>query len=380
MATVTAFIRYKKGEDTKPVNVRFRLSDGRIGIDKITKECNDGIQLFHTSEIKVMPNQWEVKHQKLKARCIISGGESERKKFDDSVNNRKALIKSIYLEKGKSLTSEMLEMEIDKSLNPKKHEEPTQIFFDVYKEFLTKHNISDVRKKMYHVVYRVLRRYEIFKRMTKKGFTLTLDNITFDTLQNISEFLKDEHDYYDRYPELYKAFPEYHKQKPRGQNTINDRMKKIRTFFIWCVKNEKTDNNPFLKFKIEECRYGTPFYISIDERNTLYNTDLSHRPALETQRDIFVFQCLVGCRIGDFYKLTKTNVINGEIQYIARKTKDSKPATVSVPLNSIAMEILDKYADFERKTLFPFISQQKYNEAIKIAFEVAGITDRKSVV
>jgi hypothetical protein len=35
------------------------------------------------------------------------------------------------------------------------------------------------------------------------------------------------------------------------------------------------------------------------ERIRLYDTDLSHNKQLETQRDIFVFQCLIGCRVSD---------------------------------------------------------------------------------
>jgi site-specific recombinase XerD len=252
--------------------------------------------------------------------------------------------------------------------------EQTQSFFDVFDEFLMKHPISDVRKKNFRVVIRALRRYEMFYRKRKQNFTLSLDTVSADTLQNFSDYLKNEHEYYNTYPELYKAFPEYHEQKPRGQNTVNDVMTKLRTFFIWCIKNKKTGNNPFDFFKIDECVYGTPFYISIDERNLLYNTDFSKRPAIETQRDIFVFQCLVGCRIGDLYKFTKANVINGAIEYIARKTKDREPITVRVPLNSIAQKILSKYSGYEGDTLLPFISQQKYNNAIKTAFAIAGIT------
>jgi integrase len=255
--------------------------------------------------------------------------------------------------------------------------EQKQPFFDAFDEFLIKHPLSDIRKKHFWVVIRALRRYELYTRKTisgKKDFSLSLDTVTADTLQSISDFLKNEHVHFYAYPELYKAFPEYHEQKPRGQNTINDIMTKIRTFFLWCVKNKKTENRPFDLFKIDECVYGTPFYITINERNALYNTDLSCRLALETQRDIFVFQCLIGCRVGDFYKFTKANVINGAIEYIARKTKDHKPVTVRVPLNTIAKEILAKYADLETEMLLPFISQQKYNDAIKAAFTIAGIT------
>ena len=45
-----------------------------------------------------------------------------------------------------------------------------------------------------------------------------------------------------------------------------------------------------------------------------------------------------------------------------------------VPLNSIAKEILERYADYGGDKLLPFISEQKYNIAIKSAFKLAGIT------
>jgi integrase len=372
MATVQAFIRIgektknNKNNKNKDVNIRFRLRDG------------EKIQLFHTSELVINSDKWDEKKQAIKANCVYD--TQKRNEFNKAVNDRKNAILDIYsrnLAQRGNLSSDWLNTEIDKVLYPEKYEAPEQSFFDAFNEFLTKHPLSRVRKNNFRVVIRALSRYELYTRQTvrgKKDFSLSLDTITADTLQSISDFLKNEHIYYDTFPELYKAFPEYHKQKPRGQNTINDIMTKIRTFFLWCVKNKKTQNRPFDLFRIDECVYGTPFYISIDERNLLYNTDLSHRPALATQRDIFVFQCLIGCRVGDFYKLTKQNIINGAIEYIARKTKDRKPVTVRVPLNTVAKEILERYADFEGNMLFPFISQQKYNDAIKDAFTIAGIT------
>jgi len=252
--------------------------------------------------------------------------------------------------------------------------QPRQTFFDAFNEFLEKHELSDVRKKNFWVIYRALQRYELYTRKTaKRDFTLSLDTMTADTLRNITEFLRKEAEIRKEHPEIYEQCSQYHKQKPRGQNTINDIHTKMRTFFIWAVDNEKTTNNPFKKFPIEESVYGTPFYLTMDERKKLYNTDLSHRPELETQRDIFVFQCMIGCRVGDLYKFTKQNVINGELVYIAGKTKDGNPKTISVPLNATAKEILEKYADFGGETLLPYISEQKYNEAIKKACTIAEL-------
>ena len=125
---------------------------------------------------------------------------------------------------------------------------------------------------------------------------------------------------------------------------------------------------------IEPPVYGTPYYITIEERNHLYRMDLSNNPKLAIQRDIFVFQCVVGCRVSDLYQLTKDNIIDNAIEYIQQKGKEKRPATIRVPLNIIAQNILDKYKNYEGKTLFPFISQPKYNEAIKEIFTIAGLT------
>jgi hypothetical protein len=112
MATIQAFIRTNKSQ-TKPVNVRFRLSD------------KGGYQLFHKSEISVIPDKWDDKQQKIKARCVID--EQERHRINNAVNDIKKLINEIYTVQGKNLTSELLKYEINKTL--KKTISQTFFFF-----------------------------------------------------------------------------------------------------------------------------------------------------------------------------------------------------------------------------------------------------------
>ncbi len=94
---------------------------------------------------------------------------------------------------------------------------------------------------------------------------------------------------------------------------------------------------------------------------------------LAMQRDIFVFQTLIGCRVSDLYALTRDKIINDAVEYIAGKTVDGNPRTIRVPLNSISRGILDKYKHREGKRLFPFTAQQDYNEDIKEVFKRAGL-------
>lgn len=168
--------------------------------------------------------------------------------------------------------------------------------------------------------------------------------------------------------------------QPRGINIINGLLNKLRDFFNWCFDNDITLNRPFKNDESKSYIYGTPYYITIEERNQLYETDLSSSPQLEIQRDIFIFQCLIGCRVSDLYKMITANLIKGAIEYVPRKTKEGRPLTVRVPLNATAKGILNKYEDRIDKRLFPFISEQKYNDAIKEMFLEAGLTRSVTII
>ena len=73
-------------------------------------------------------------------------------------------------------------------------------------------------------------------------------------------------------------------------------------------------------------------------------------------------------------------MIDGAIEYIPRKTKDGRPVTVRVPLNSVAREILERYKDTPGKMLLPCITDQNYNIAIKEAFKACGLTRMVTVL
>ena len=74
-----------------------------------------------------------------------------------------------------------------------------------------------------------------------------------------------------------------------------------------------------------------------------------------------------------FLPTLQLTCLNGAIEYIPRKTKEGNPVTIRVPLNDKAKVILKKYKDSDSKKLLPFISEQKYNDAIKKAFKLAEI-------
>ncbi|MBV5281747.1 MAG: phage integrase SAM-like domain-containing protein [Paludibacter sp.] len=340
----------------------------------------------------INPSDWDEKNQCIKKPSgnILDAQKKRLIKLTDEVDNRKKLIRDLFLAhpNPESLTSVWLVDAIDKTLHPEKYKEEEahqQTIFEAFDEFLDKRSLSDIRKKNFKVIRRALQRFELFKSLTAP-FTLTFDSLTLDVLIELEDYLFNEHTICEEHKAIYEAISESRKPVAKGQNTINDIYTKIRTFMIWAntpdptTKIAKTANNAFGRngYKINECVYGTPYYITIEERNKLYNHDFSDNKELAIQRDIFVFQCLIGCRVGDLYNMTKANVINGAVEYVARKTNDKKKITVRVPLIQMAKDILNKYPDCE--TLLPFTIEQYYNVAIKEMFQLAGLTRIVTVI
>lgn len=270
----------------------------------------------------------------------------------------------------------------DKEQNPDKYKkQPFFVLMDSYME--NTKNMSKVREANFRVVQRSLQRYEWFIQLTDdKKFKLEIDTFDSEILNDFVDFLRNEYKLYEEYPHIYKKFPantdtrKSPKPKPRGSNAIVILLKKFRAFYNWCIKQGFCDKTPFTKYNgtMTE-KYGTPYYITLEERNLIADYDFSHNPVLMVQRDIFIFQCCIGCRISDLMRLTEDNIIDGEIQYVPQKTRGENPTTVKVPLNSRAIALVEKYKGQDKKgRLFPFFSEQRYNEHIKEIFKECGIT------
>lgn len=250
-------------------------------------------------------------------------------------------------------------------------------FEEIFQFFMQSQIKTEMRVRQFKCVLRMLKRYEIYRG---RAFELDLNKFSDEDLIKFHHFLKIEHTFFDengkciKYEEMYQICPETRTPKPRGENAIFSILKRFRTFYNWALKTGRTENNPFKKYKLNECVYGTPYYLTVEERNHLFAFDFSSNPQLAIQRDIFVLQSCVGLRVGDFYRLTQKNVVNDFLEYIPSKTINESGNTVRVPLCTQAQVILKRYANKGQASLVPFISQQKYNKAIKKMLRLAGIT------
>lgn len=147
----------------------------------------------------------------------------------------------------------------------------------------------------------------------------------------------------------------------RSENTAHGRLRQLRTLLYWIGRPSP---NPFDGYKISSDAYGTPIYLTKEERDfvTIYQ-DLS--PQQKVQRDIFIFQCHTGCRVGDLIRLTPANISDGWLVYVPRKTSRAKPTTIEIPLSPVAQQIIERYRGVDEKNrLLPFVSEQAYNRSI----------------
>lgn len=162
-------------------------------------------------------------------------------------------------------------------------------------------------------------------------------------------------------------------------------MKNLRTFCRWLYKSGRIGRQPFEQITIPAEHYGTPIILTNEERKQIALYDLSAHPALAVQRDIFLFQCLSGCRVSDLSVLTSSNIQDGILIYKPQKTKNETAVIARVPLVREAQDLILKYKGKDPKgRLFPCISDQKYNESIKAFMGImhgeGGILDRTVIV
>lgn len=280
-----------------------------------------------------------------------------------------------------------------------KRKRERKTFFDHFNEFLGERIenkvISPARLRHYNVLLRDLYRFQSYVRATdkrRKSFTLDVDTFNEETIKEFRHYLEHEHEFAasdpDLFAQLLNDFPNGHKCRKRGTieqrgaHTIGAILRMLRAFCKWLHEQGHTDSYVFPKSFIDNDVFGTPFYLSIEERNTVAGCSLS-TTALEQQRDIFVFQCCVGCRVGDLLSLTPDNIgEDGILRYIASKTKNHDARTLEVPLNAMAAAIVEKYRNADlskyaskrnKSPLLPFVTPERYNVAIKELLKQAGV-------
>lgn len=251
-----------------------------------------------------------------------------------------------------------------KKLNLSGHESE---FYRLLGRFIASREMAQSTVNNYHVLAGALMRFE---RQRHPGKWHSPADFTTADIEDFISFYCNE-------PSLTTS-----RNRRRSHNTVCSIMKCMRTFFNWCRTNDIIPSSPFdtlQSFPTE--RYASPFFLTVDERDRIAAFDFSAMADLTVQRDIFIFQCLTGCRVSDLVALRNDNISDGYLEYIAQKTATGNPTVIRMPLHPRAIEIIARYHSGDpHAPILPFISPQRYNYAIKQMLTLCGITRSVSIL
>lgn len=181
--------------------------------------------------------------------------------------------------------------------------------------------------RRYGVVRRMVQRYQIYRKAEEgEAFVLSHETATRADMEDFRDYVRNEAALCLEHPDVFAAMPgdfTSAKIQERGENRIISIMKLLRSVFTWCKTLDvaepcHTDNDPFKGLLIGREEYADPYFITIGERKTVAAAAMPS-VHLARQRDIFVFQCLVACRIGDLMKLTRHNIVGNSLSTLPRR-------------------------------------------------------------
>jgi integrase/recombinase XerD len=173
-----------------------------------------------------------------------------------------------------------------------------------------------------------------------------------------------------------ESFDAFLMKRDLNRNTINSNYhKKLKTTLSSAIKNNLIEKNPYDSFKLKQVNTKRDF-LTKEELIKIQSFNLKSNLSLDRVRDLFVFSCYTGLRFSDAQDLKQKDVhISDSGSYIYRKQNKTKEI-VQIPLFQIAIDILFKYDNDERKMtnkMLPQISNQKLNAYLKTIGDIVEI-------
>lgn len=346
-------------------NICFRLRDGRK------------VDLHHKSEIIINVADWDMKNSRLKKPSGNVADETKKRlvKLNDKIDEREKLIRDIYLEQTNTdgLTSDWLDAEIDKKLNPEKYEvvmetAPAEITLLAHLEdFISKAPGKKIKETNRLITESTIKSYKANQSRLiaflkhKRREKLLLSEINEKFYTDYVDFLTNRKRTIKRVRGV-----EVNEVRQYANNTIGEAIKALKTM-IADVKGLNIDVSEFYVLKEEVDNV----YLNEEELRKLQDLDLSERPFLDRVRDWFLLLAWTGSRFSDIEKIDPANIKNNMITYRQQKTNKK----VVIPVHNVVEEILQKY-NYQMPEI---ISNQKFNDYIKQVCRLAGIDGMESL-
>lgn len=155
------------------------------------------------------------------------------------------------------------------------------------------------------------------------------------------------------------------RQKTSINTTIQKEVKSIKQVMRYVQKKGVCDCNSILSAtpKFKKSSMPNVVFLSKSELIKLSKATMPN-DYLEKTRDLFLFGCFTGMRFSDVQKFRLSNIDGDKIRFTTKKTND----TLTIPINSVVMSIINKYDG-----CLPKMTNQVMNRFVKQMCRVAKI-------
>lgn len=144
--------------------------------------------------------------------------------------------------------------------------------------------------------------------------------------------------------------------------------KRMKVYLGIALKLELIDKNPYDGLKFERGKFDSRKYLTDAELKRIVDCEISS-PHINKIRDLFLFQCYTGLAYADLAKFDFANdVIVRDNRYIVADKRKKTNENYYIVLLPPAMDILRRY-----EYRLPILSNQKYNESLKVLAHYAKI-------
>lgn len=370
MERITLYLRTTK--TSGKIKLRFRLIEGR------------DVQLFHKSQIDADLadlKKFEMDGS-LKPRVSIYN-----EKLRIAITREIEAMREAYnllKDEGRVFDANDFEERIDMILNPEKYSivkvEEVETLLDRFNRYIdglkTYGTVSEGRAKIYRIVWDKLSRFLIIFKKAK----YTAEQFTPEDILAFREFVINEYKYVDKHKAIYGNLPKTSvPTKQASINTASAKLRALQAFFNELEENDEILKSPFRRLtkkrRNEALReqYDDPFFLRYDEVQQIMTADVPD--SLKETKEAFLLQCALGCRIGDYLKLSMSNIAITDdgipyVQYLPKKTMKTQNdrREKKTPLMLFALEIV-KRSGFKFGVLKYASGKSGYNAKIKKLLE-----------
>ena len=329
------FLLHKRGSDTaKPCGVRMRVTlRGQTPIDIPTG-------------FRVQESDWDTEAQRVIPSCEDAAKVNYTIEEWISISNE-IFARYEFIEKRTPSTSE---------------------FRDLFNDMIGRETATNALSVV-KTSDDVLTVFDVFVRTMGRRNQWT--DATYEKFAAIKSHLKE----FDPHMSLHQVnddkmqcYFEYLMKKQMKNTTIAKHLAFVRWFFRWAADNQYYDGSIHKTFKPKikgsSGELKEVIYLTKEELRRLEQFVFApNQGYLERVRDVFLFCCFTGLRYSDVAKLLRSDVKDGYIEVITKKTNDQ----LRIELNKHSRALLDKYkyTKIAKGLALPVISNVKMNAYLK---------------